>query len=108
MGRSFEISGDSIVVLFYAVSLAALLPLFAIVVTSVEGIGGIALAVLIASLTVAGGIGAWRRRTGREDEHLGTDEDLAYDPIAYPWQAPRRARRKVGRRLSNEDGDDED
>jgi hypothetical protein len=51
-------------------------------------------------------IGAWRRRTDREDEHLGTAEDIAYDPVAYPGQAAKQRWLRAVRRLPG--GGDED
>jgi hypothetical protein len=105
MGRSLELSGKSILYVFNAASLAVILVVLALGDWSF-GVGGIALAVLVGSLLVATAIAAWRRRTDRDDDHLGTDEDLAYDPIAYPGQAARREWEKAVRRLPG--GDDEE
>lgn len=108
MTRSFDISGKSLLYLFNAASLAVL----AVVVTAgtwpPDDVGTVALILLVAFLLAATLVGAWRRRTGRDPEHLGTDEDLAYDPIAYPGDAARDAWRKSIRRLSGEDGEDDD
>jgi hypothetical protein len=106
MSRSVDISGKSIVYLFYAVSLPGLVAILAVVAVPLDGIGDAALATLIVSLVLAGVVGAWRRRTGREDEHLGTAEDLAYDPSAYPGQAAKQRWLRAIRRLPG--GDEED
>jgi len=106
MSRSVDISGKSIVYLFYAVSLPGLVAILAAVAVPLDGIGDAALATLIVSLVLAGVVGAWRRRTGREDEHLGTAEDLAYDPSAYPGQAAKQRWLRAIRRLPG--GDEED
>jgi hypothetical protein len=106
MGRSVDISGTSIVYLFYAVSLPGLVAILAVVAFPFDDIGDAALAILIASLVLAGVVGAWRRRTGREDEHLGTANDIAYDPTAYPGQAAKQRWLRAVRRLPG--GDDEE
>jgi hypothetical protein len=107
MGRTFEISGRTLVTLFYAISLLALVPLLSLVVLPLDSLASVALAVLFAVLLVAGAIGLWRRWTGREGEHLGTADDIAYDPIAYPGQAAKHNWAKAISRLSSED-DEED
>ena len=106
MSRTFEISGKSLIYLFYASSLAALVTLLAFVVLPFDSVASVALAVLFASLLIAAVVGLWRRATGREGEHLGTAEDIAYDPIAYPGQAAKHRWLKAVRRLPG--GDDEE
>ena len=107
MSRTFEISGKSLIYLFYASSLAALVPLLAFVVFPLDGVASVGLALLIALLLGTAVVGLWRRRTDREGEHLGTDEDIAYDPIAYPGQAARHTWEKAVRRLpGGNDGED--
>ena len=107
MSRTFELSGKSLIYLFYASSLAALVPLLAFVVLPLDGFASVALAVLIAFLLIAAVVGLWRRATDREGEHLGTREDIAYDPIAYPGQAAKHRWMKAVRRLPGRD-DEED
>jgi len=106
MSRSVDISGTSIVYLFYVVSLPGLVAILAVVVFPLDGIGDAALATLIVSLVLAGVVGAWRRRTGREDDHLGTAEDIAYDPSAYPGQAATQRWLRAVRRLPGWDEED--
>jgi len=57
-------------------------------------------------LLLAGGVGIWRRKNGREDEHLGTAGDIAYDPYAYPMHIAKHNWEKAVRSLP--DGDDEE
>ena len=106
MRRTFEISGRSLLYPFYASSLAALVAILPLVVWPLDDVGSVALAVLLSSLVLTAVVGLWRRRTGREGEHLGTEEDIAYDPIAYPGQAVKRRWLKAVRRLPS--GDDEE
>ncbi|NHN60986.1 MULTISPECIES: hypothetical protein [Halorussus] len=106
MSRTFDISGKSLIYLFYGSSLAALATLLAFVVSPFDSFASVALAVLFASLLIAAVVGLWRRATGREGEHLGTAEDIAYDPIAYPGQAAKDRWLKAVRRLPG--GDDEE
>lgn len=106
MRRTVELSGRSLLYLFYASSLAALVAVIPLVVWPLDDLGSIALALLLASLVCTAVVGLWRRRTGREGEHLGTAEDIAYDPIAYPGQAARYSWAKAVRRLPG--GDDEE
>jgi hypothetical protein len=107
MRRTFEVSGRSLVSLFYVSSLAGLLALLYLVVLPIDGVGSGALAVLFAFLLFTTAVGLWRRQTGRDGEHLGTDEDIAYDPIAYPGQAAKHRWEKAVRRLpGGDDGED--
>ncbi|WP_255152010.1 hypothetical protein [Halorarius halobius] len=108
MDRSFEISGRSLLYVFYAVSLAVLVPLLSMVVFPIEGLGDAALAALFAVLLGAGVVRAWRTRTDREPEHLGTAGDVAYDPIADPGQAAKHSWEKAVRRLPGRGDDEED
>ncbi|WP_276273000.1 hypothetical protein [Haloarcula litorea] len=98
MARTIDLSGAWLVSLFYAVSLAAFVPLLLSVALPLDP-GGLVLTALLLSLLGAALIGLWRRRAGRDGEHLGTDEDLAYDPIAYPGQAAKHSWAKAVRRL---------
>jgi hypothetical protein len=106
MRRTVEISGQSLRYLFYASSLAALVAVLPLVAWPPDDLGSVALALLLASLMLAAVVGLWRRRTGREGEHLGTDADIASDPIAYPGQAAKHSWAKAVRRLPG--GDDEE
>jgi hypothetical protein len=76
------------------------------VVWPLDSVANVALAALFASLILAAIVGLWRRRTGRERAHLGTDEDIAHDPIAYPGHAATHSWLKAVRRLPG--GDDEE
>ena len=105
MGR-IEISGAVLYYLLWAVTAIALVPLLIFQVSPLGGPSNVALTILITSLLIAGGIGVWRRRTGRDPEHLGTDEDIAWDPIAYPEQAAKQRWMRAIRRLPGDDEDD--
>jgi len=106
MERRLEITGSTLMSLFWTLSLACLVALVALVAWPFDGIGSVALAVLLVSLGVLMVVGLWRRRADRGGLHLGTDEDIAFDPIAYPGQAAKHRWLKAVRRLP--DGDDED
>jgi len=105
MGR-IEITGKTLEYLYYAVTLAALVPLLVILVWPFDSVADLAVAVLLVSLALATAVGLWRRKTGRDPQHLGTDEDIAWDPIAYPGQAAKDRWLKAVRRLPGDDEDD--
>ena len=107
MRRSFEISGDTLIYVFYGLSLAALAPLLASVAFPLDSFANVAFAALIALLLGAVVIGMWRRWTDREGEHLGTAEDIAYDPFGDPGHGAKQSWENAVRRLPGGD-DDED
>lgn len=106
MSRSVELTGTALVYLFYAVSAPALVAIVGVLVWPPDNPANIALAVLILSILVAGIVGWRRRRAGKDAVHLGTDEDIAYDPIAYPGQAAKQRWGRAVNRLP--DGDDDE
>ncbi|WP_121821367.1 hypothetical protein [Halostella salina] len=106
MSRRIELSGSALVYLFYAVSAPVLVAIIGVLVWPPDTPANIALAVLILSILIAGVVGWRRRRAGKDAVHLGTDEDIAYDPIAYPGQAAKQRWERAVRRLP--DGDDEE
>jgi hypothetical protein len=106
MGR-IEITGETLQYVFYAVTLAALVPLVAILVWPFDDLANLAVAGLVLSLALASVVGLWRRKTGRDPEHLGTAEDIAWDPIAYPGQAAKDRWLKTVRRLPGNDEEDD-
>jgi hypothetical protein len=106
MGR-IELTGEALQYLFYAVTLAALVPLVAVLVWPFDSLANITVAVLMLSLAIASVVGLWRRKTGREPQHLGTDEDIAWDPVAYPGQAAKERWMKAVRRLPGNDDEDD-
>ena len=107
MSRSIEISGKSLVYLFYVVSTAALVSIVRFVALPLDGPGSVALAVLFVILVLTGIVGFWRRYSDREGEHLGTADDITYDPIADPGQAAKHGWVKAIRRLPGERDDEE-
>jgi hypothetical protein len=107
MRRTAEISGDWLAYIFYGVSIAGLLVILSVVVWPLDGFADVAFAVLLVSLAIATAIGLWRRRTDRTGAHLRTDEDIAYDPVAYPGQAARERWERAVRRLPGGDEEEE-
>ncbi|MUV58872.1 hypothetical protein [Halogeometricum sp. CBA1124] len=103
MERTVDLSGDSLARFLYASQLTALL---LVVFFVVDGVAGVAVAVLFASLSAAAAVGLWRTVRDREGgERLGTADDITYDPFADPGQAARDRWEKAVRRLPG--GDDE-
>lgn len=107
MGRTFPIPGDWLGCLLYGSQIAALVLVVLFVASPLDSVAGVALATLFALLTSAVAIGLWRWRTDRDGEHLGTADDVTYDPIADPGQAAKHRWQKAARRLPG-DEDDED
>ena len=106
MKRTVDLSGDSLARFLYASQLAALLLVVFFVAVPVDGVAGVAVAVLFASLSAAAAVGLWRTVRDREGgERLGTADDITYDPFADPGQAARDRWEKAVRRLPG--GDDE-
>jgi len=99
-------SGSAVLYLFYALSLTALVALLGTLVWPPETPGNVAVAALMALPVIAGVVGWWRRRVGKDTTHLGTDTDVAYDPTAYPGQAAKQRWERAVRRLPG--GDDEE
>lgn len=89
MGRSFPIPGGWLGLLLYGSQIAALAFVVLFVALPLDGVGSVALAALFAGLVGAVIISLWGWQTGRDGEHLGTAEDVAYDPIADPGQAAK-------------------
>ena len=107
MSRSVEITGKSLIYIFYVVTLAGLVSILAFIVFPLDDTGSVALATLLVLLTLVGLVGFWRRVTDQDPDHLGTVEDIAYDPFAYPGHIAKDNWMKSIRRLTVDD-DDED
>ncbi|RDI70629.1 hypothetical protein [Halopelagius longus] len=105
MGRSIDISGGWLSRILYAFQLVALLLALFFVVPSLGDAAGALLGLLFALLVVAIVIGARRSADGDGGNHLGTAEDITYDPFGDPGQAARERWEKAVRRLPG--GDDE-
>ncbi|SEV92760.1 hypothetical protein [Halobacterium jilantaiense] len=108
MRRTVEMSGSSLLYVFYAVSVAGLVGVLAVAVWPLDDAASVAFAVLISGLVGSFAVGAWRQHTGRDSEHLGTAEDIAYDPIAYPGHAAKDRWLKAVRRLPGRADDESD
>ncbi|UPW01258.1 hypothetical protein M0R88_03915 [Halorussus gelatinilyticus] len=73
-----------------------------------DGAASVALAVLFGSLVTVTAFGLWRKRTDDDGfAHLGTLEDITYDPFADPGQAARDRWEKAVGRLPDEDDERE-
>ena len=108
MARSIELSGDSLGLLVYVFQLVALSLLFVFVVLPLDDTASVALAFLFGSVAVAAVVGLRRAATGGDEgTHLGTAEDITYDPFADPGQAARDRWEKAVRRLPGEDDERE-
>ena len=106
MGRDFEISGGSLSRLFYASQLVVLLLALFFVAFPLDSFASGLVAVLFALLVIITVVGLWRETTGKAGgTHLGTVEDITYDPVADPGQAAKDRWEKAARRLPG--GDDE-
>lgn len=106
MGRTIDFSGNWLSLLLYAFQLVALLLATFFVAFPLDSSASIALALLFAVLVFVMALGLWRRTTDSDGQkHLGTAEDITYDPFADPGQAARDRWEKAVRRLP--DGDDE-
>mgnify|MGYP006299328071 FL=1 len=107
MGRTFETPSVSLSRLLYASQLTALLLVLLFVVVPFDSFASLLLAVLFALLVAVTVVGLWRKKTGKDGgTHLGTAEDITYDPFADPGQAAKDRWVKAVRRLPG--GDDED
>ncbi|WP_135821309.1 hypothetical protein [Halostella litorea] len=105
MDRSVDLSGDALRRLLYALQLAALLSALLFAAATLDGPASLALPVLLAALVAVTAYGLWRR-SGDEAAHLGTAEDITYDPFADPGQVAKERWERAVRRLP--DGDEED
>ncbi|WP_135851221.1 sodium/proton-translocating pyrophosphatase [Halorussus salinus] len=104
MARSIEFSGGSLGLLVCGFQLVALSLLLVFVALPLDDTASVALAFLFGSVAVAAVVGLWRTATGDDEgTHLGTPEDITYDPFADPGQAAKDRWEKAVRRLPGED-----
>ncbi|NHN47178.1 hypothetical protein G9464_06135 [Halostella sp. JP-L12] len=100
MGRNVDLSGSWLRLLLYAFQLAGLLLALLFVAGPLDSPASVLLAALFAVLVTATAVGLWRSTTdGDGGDHLGTTEDITYDPFADPGQAARDRWEKAVRRL---------
>ena len=112
MSRSIEVTGESIVYLFYAATLGIAAVVLYFVVWPVDDLTSVLLLVLSAALVlfVVGDFLNWKR--GGLGDRLGSAGegnslyDITYDPYADPGQAAKDSWRKAVERLPG--GEDED
>ncbi|WP_335998847.1 hypothetical protein [Halorientalis halophila] len=106
MGRTIDLSGDSLKFVLYAFQLGAVVLALLFVVGPFGSSTDLLLALLFAVLILAMAVGLWRARTGEDGAtHLGSLEDVTYDPYADPGQAAKDRWEKAVRRLH--EGNDE-
>ena len=112
MERSIEISGNSIVYLFYASSLAIVPILAYFVVWPLDNLTSLAVAGLLALLVLVVVADLWYWKTGTLGEHLSTAAernlpyDITYTPTADPGQMATDYWQKTVRRLPGIDEED--
>jgi type VI protein secretion system component VasK len=113
MGRSIEISGDAIVYLFYASSLAIVPVLAYFVVWPLEDRTNVVVAGLLVLLVFVAVADLWYWKSGKLNDHLSTaakrrlPHDITYTPSADPGQAVKDYWLKAVRRLPGGGGEDE-
>ncbi|UVE49902.1 hypothetical protein KU306_13410 [Haloferax larsenii] len=106
MGQTFEISGTSLSLVLYAFQLVAILLVLGFVVFPLDSSATVVLGLLFGVVALAVIFGVWRLATGRDGgRHLGTTEDITYDPFADPGQAAKDRWEKAVRRLPGRDDD---
>lgn len=105
MGRTFEVSGDSIVK--YLLYLPTTLAVVALTFAMPKEFGNLPLVVLFGGLTLATIVAVWREWAGKELERPKTAEDITYDPFAYPGDMARHNWAKAVRRLPGWEEDDD-
>ena len=108
---SIESTGKSLAYLFWGVSLVVFLPLVVVQLGPWGPSANLALGIFFLLLLVVSVVGLWRRRTDREQEHIGTYSDDVYDvakdPLAHhPYGMAKARWERTVRRLPG--GDDED
>ena len=104
MGRDLEMSCDSLTRLLYASQLVALLVALPFVAFSLDSFASVPLVVLFTLLVIITAVGLWREKAGKAGgTHLGTVEDITYDPFADPGQAAKDRWKKAVRRLPGRD-----
>jgi hypothetical protein len=101
MGRTFEISGDSLSRLLYALQLVGLGMALVAVALSLDGPASVPLALLFLTVMVATLLGLWRTPT--DDTGTRTAEDITYDPVADPGQAAKERWERAVRRLPDDE-----
>jgi hypothetical protein len=113
MGRTVEISGNLLVYLLYAVSLAVVPVGFYFTVWPLDDLASVLGTVLLAGLVLVVAADLWHWKTGQVSEHLTTAAkrnlpyDISYDPSAYPGQAAKDRWLQAVEDLSDEDDADE-
>jgi hypothetical protein len=103
MERTIDVSGAVLGLFVYGIPLAGMVLVMLFVVPSLEGAASVLGAVSIVLFAAALAVGIWRMSTDRDGQHLGTAEDIAWDPYAYPAHAAKDRWAKTVRRLSDDD-----
>lgn len=103
MRRTLEISGNSLLLFFEAVSLVALVVFVGPVVWPLDDATSVAPAGLFALLVAA----MWRSRRV-ERSYLRSGYDISYDPVGAPGLAAKERWEKAVRRLPGRDGENDE
>ncbi|WP_336035384.1 hypothetical protein [Halobacterium yunchengense] len=113
MARSVDVSGASIVYLFYAASLAIVPVVVHSVVLPVDDAVSVFVAGALAALVLVVVADCWYWRSGATSDHLtaaakrNLPYDVTYDPTADPGQAAKQRWLQAVRRLPGRDDEDE-
>ena len=113
MGRSIEITGESIVYLFYAVTLAIVPVVFYFIVWPLTDLVSVFLMLPLAALVLYVLGGFYNVKVGNGRYRIGSGGrdgpyDITYDPYADPGQAAKDTWGKAVRRLPGEGEDDDE
>ena len=112
MGRSIEITGESIVSLFYAVTLAIVPVVRYFYVWPIDDLLSVLLVVLLAALILFVLADYWNWKSGSLRTHLDSAAerdlpyDITYDPYGGPGQAAKDTWAKAVERLAGDDDED--
>jgi hypothetical protein len=103
----FELTGDSLIRLFFGIQLAALLFALFLVAFNFGGAAGLVMVALVGLLLFVAAVALWRHHTGRtEVPVVGTPEDITDRPLVFPGQAAKERWRKAVERLPAEDDEE--
>ncbi|SEL71772.1 histidine kinase [Haloferax larsenii] len=106
MGRTFDISGNLLILVLFVSQLVAILLVLGFVVFPLDSSANVVLGLLFGVVALAVVLGLWRRATGSDGgSHLGTAEDITYDPFADPGQAAKDSWEMAVHRLPGGDDD---
>ncbi|WP_256296967.1 hypothetical protein [Haloarchaeobius salinus] len=107
MADSFDISGDWVRRVLFAVTVGGLFLVVVLPALQVGGLVGVAVAVLLSMLATVVAVGVWLSLTGRAvGPVMGTPWDITDDPYAFPGQRAKERWLRAVQRLP--DGEEEE